>query len=167
MAEGFFFCFFNARKPILRQWMFILVFFLVTDMFWQTGGLIGGHGASSHRVSPKTRPKEARRTLNAGVALFIQGFIARMTLSSQDWVVENAFFSCVGPATAATGRSGPFSCGWAQTCFLVMWIWPKKSAAVCRVATLLGYFFRESFKSCATFGIFGQSTGEKKQNACW
>ena len=43
---------------------------LVTDIFWQTGGLIGGHGASSQRVWPKTRPKEARRTFVAGVALF-------------------------------------------------------------------------------------------------
>ena len=66
--------------------------FLVTDMFWQTGGLIGGHGASSHRVSPKTRPKEARRTLNGGVALFIQGFIARMPLSKPRLGCRRIFF---------------------------------------------------------------------------
>ena len=110
---------------------------LVTDIFWQTGGLIGGHGASSQRVSPKTRPKEARRMLNAGVALFTQGFIARMPLSKPRLGCRG-IFSCVSSATAATK----------QVWTAQLWVGPnmfpchvdsaKKSAAVCRVAICTG-----------------------------
>ena len=148
--------------------MVISCFFTSSTVSRASAGRIGGHGASFQRVSPKTRPKEARRMLNAGVALFAQGFIARMPLSKPRLGCRR-IFSCVSSATAATKQVwtaqlwvGPNK----QSCFLVMWIWPKKRLQFAKRPCPYAIFFEKASNAVSHLEYLDSQRGKRKQNTC-